>query len=131
MTGRGQARADSPSWLGLDVLAVVLFAAVGRRSHAEGVTVVGVRWVAWPFLVGLVLGWCLTRAWARPLALWPVAVASWLLSVAVGMGLRYWTGAGTALPFVVVATVVLGLLMLGWRPVVRRLLARSLVGSSS
>ncbi len=43
----------------LDVLAVVLFAAVGRRSHAEGLDVVGVLGTALPFLVGTAVGWVL------------------------------------------------------------------------
>ena len=39
----------------------------------------------------------------------------WVCAVAVGMLLRVATGAGTAFSFVVVATVVLGVFLLGWR----------------
>ena len=38
----------APGWLLLDLLAVVLFAAVGRRSHDESSAVLGVLVTAWP-----------------------------------------------------------------------------------
>jgi hypothetical protein len=38
--------------------------------------------------------------------------------VAIGMLLRALTGAGTALPFVIVATITLGAFLLGWRALV-------------
>ncbi|HET8617076.1 MAG TPA: DUF3054 domain-containing protein [Actinomycetales bacterium] len=103
----------------LDVVAVLVFATVGRRSHAEGVTVTGVLETAWPFLVGAAGGWVAARAWKRSSALVPVGVVVWLAAVAVGMLLRRLTGEGTAWPFVVVATLVLGAQMLGWRCVVQ------------
>lgn len=100
----------------VDVGLVLLFAAVGRRSHAESGAVVGVLRTAWPFLAGLVLGWVVALGWRRtaPLRVRD-AVPVWLLTVAGGMLLRTATGAGTALSFVVVATVVLGVFLLGWR----------------
>jgi hypothetical protein len=107
----------TPVWLVADVLAVVLFAAVGRRSHTEGLTAAGVLGTAWPFLTGVAVGWLLTRAWKRPTAVTPVGVGAWLAALLVGMLLRRVTGAGTAWPFVVVATVVLAALTLGWRVV--------------
>ncbi len=113
-----QARSDGgPPLLVLDVVAVLAFAAVGRRSHAEGLTVAGLLETAWPFLVGVVVGWVLSRAWRRPLALWPVATSVWVGVLVVGMALRRATGEGTAASFVVVATLVLGLLLFGWRVV--------------
>ncbi|MBU3751390.1 MAG: DUF3054 domain-containing protein, partial [Mycobacterium sp.] len=42
-----------------------------------------------------------------------------LSTVAIGIGLRAGTGAGTALSFVLVATVVTGVLLVGWRAIVR------------
>lgn len=109
-----------PVLLVLDVVAVLVFAAVGRRTHAEGVTVLGVLAVAGPFLVGLLVGWLVTRAWRRPAATWPVGAGVWLAAVVVGMLGRRLLGDGTAAAFVVVATLVLGLLLLGWRAVVQR-----------
>jgi hypothetical protein len=110
-----------------DVLAVLLFAAVGRRSHAEGLTAAGVLGTAWPFLTGVAVGWLLTRAWQRPTAVTPVGVGAWLAALLVGMLLRRVTGEGTAWPFVVVATVVLAALLLGWRFVVHLVRRRAQV----
>jgi peptidoglycan/LPS O-acetylase OafA/YrhL len=102
--------------LALDVLAVLLFAAVGRRTHAEGVSMAGIAGTAWPFLAGTVTGWGVARAWRRPSSP-ATGLTVWVAAVALGMLLRRLTGEGTAWPFVVVATVVLAALVLGWRAV--------------
>jgi hypothetical protein len=100
----------------VDVALVLVFAAIGRRSHAESGAVVGVLRTAWPFLAGLFLGWVVALGWRHtaPLRVRD-GVPVWVLTVAGGMLLRAATGAGTAFSFVVVATVVLGVLLLGWR----------------
>ncbi|MEI7915019.1 MAG: DUF3054 domain-containing protein [Mycobacteriaceae bacterium] len=99
----------------VDVALLCLFAATGRRSHAEGVTPAGIADTAWPFVAGAAVGWMLSRGWRRPTAVVPTGVTVWISTVAVGMLLRRVTGAGTAWSFVVVATVAAGLLILGWR----------------
>ncbi|GAA2602281.1 hypothetical protein GCM10010411_40120 [Actinomadura fulvescens] len=76
---------------------------------------------AWPFLVGLALGWGLTRAWRAPFGVVPVGVGVWAATVGVGMVLRAVSGQGTAFAFVVVATLFTGAVLLGWRVVARRL----------
>ena len=114
----------SPAWLLVDVLALLVFAAVGRRSHAEGLAVVGVLRTAWPFLVGAVVGWVASRAWRRPVAVWPSGVTTWVATVVVGMLLRALTGGGTPLDFVAAATVFVALFLLGWRLLVAALLGR-------
>jgi peptidoglycan/LPS O-acetylase OafA/YrhL len=106
-----------PVWLGIDVACVLVFCAVGRRSHDEGLNVAGIATTAWPFLSGTMLGWLLSRAWRRPSALYPTGVAVWLCTVIVGMLLRKVTSAGVAGSFIVVAATVTGLLLLGWRAV--------------
>ncbi|MFZ0835543.1 MAG: DUF3054 domain-containing protein [Mycobacterium sp.] len=98
-----------------DALGIVIFCAIGRRSHAEGVTVSGVTETAWPFLVGAALGWLLSRGWRCPLAIVPTGVAVWLGTVAVGMLLRKASSGGVALSFVIVASTVTAILLLGWR----------------
>ena len=98
-----------------DALCVLLFCAVGRRSHAEGVTVSGVAETAWPFLVGAAVGWLVSRGWRRPLAIAPTGVAVWVCTIAVGMLLRKANSGGVAVTFVVVASVVTAILFLGWR----------------
>jgi hypothetical protein len=104
-----------------DVVGVLLFCAVGRRSHEEGLTVSGVADTAWPFLVGTALGWLLSRAWRRPTAVAPTGLVVWLCTVAVGMLLRRATSAGTAVSFIVVATAATAVMLLGWRVVVAAL----------
>ncbi|MEU1971008.1 DUF3054 domain-containing protein [Microbacterium sp. NPDC019599] len=99
----------------LDVVLVVVFAVIGRASHDEDLTVAGAAQTAWPFLVGLVLGWLLTRAWRAPLAILPTGIGVWLLTVAAGMLLRGVTGQGVALAFVIVASIVLLVFLVGWR----------------
>ena len=104
-------------WLGIDVACVLVFCAVGRRSHDEGLNVAGIATTAWPFLSGTVLGWLLSRAWRRPSALYPTGVMVWLCTVIVAMLLRKVTSAGVAGSFIVVAATVTGLLLLGWRAI--------------
>src|ERR1700756_1752986 len=98
-----------------DVIGVLVFCAVGRRSHDEGLSVSGVATTAWPFLTGTVVGWLASRAWRRPTALVPTGVTVWLCTVAVGMVLRKASSAGVAASFVVVAASVTAVLLLGWR----------------
>jgi hypothetical protein len=98
-----------------DVVGVLLFCLVGRRSHAEGLTVAGLAETAWPFLVGTAVGWLLSRAWRRPSAVVPTGVVVWLCTVAIGMLLRKATSAGVALSFVIVATAATAVVLLGWR----------------
>jgi peptidoglycan/LPS O-acetylase OafA/YrhL len=101
----------------LDMASVLVFVAIGRSSHHNGVTVGGMVSTSWPFLVGAAVGWAALRVWRRPIELAPAGVAVWLACVAVGMVLRVVAGQGTALAFVMVALAFLGLMLLGWRGV--------------
>ena len=112
------------AWLALDVIGVLVFCAVGRRSHDEGISVTGVATTAWPFLSGTVVGWLASRGWRQPTALAPTGVVVWLSTVIVGMVLRKVTSAGVAASFVVVAASVTAVLLLGWRAVVGLTLRR-------
>lgn len=111
-------------WLGVDVGCVLVFCAAGRRSHDEGLNVAGVAATAWPFLAGTILGWLLSRGWRRPTAVAPTGVAVWVCTVAIGMLLRKLTSAGVAASFVVVASSVTALLLLGWRAALLAVLRR-------
>ncbi|GAA1060768.1 DUF3054 domain-containing protein [Agromyces bracchium] len=101
----------------VDVVLVIVFAGIGRASHGV-VDAAGVWETAWPFLVGLAVGWLVVRGWRHPLAVWPTGIVAWVSAVVVGMLLRLATGSGAALAFVVVATATLALFLLGWRAVV-------------
>jgi hypothetical protein len=117
----------------VDAVFVVAFAVVGRSSHAEGLDVAGILGTAWPFLVGLGVGWLAARAWRHPLAVWPTGLIVWVATLVVGMLLRLVTGQGTAVAFIVVAALTLAVLLLGWRAIAwaaTRIRARSRVGAA-
>lgn len=99
----------------LDLAVIIIFAALGRSTHSEGVDLPGVLGTAWPFIVAGLIGWLALRNWRRPLAIWPGGVGIWGCTWALGMLIRAITGGGTALPFVLVALGALGAGMLGWR----------------
>jgi hypothetical protein len=106
----------------VDVVAIVVFAILGRSSHAEANTLLGVLGTAWPFLVGAVVGHGLCRA-AGGLRDDPTGrragAVVWVGTVVVGMLLRVVSGDTAAWPFVLVASIVLAAFLLGWRTVVR------------
>lgn len=98
----------------LDVVLVAVFAATGRASHAEDV-LAGLWQTAWPFLAGLAVGWVATRAWRAPFAPVRTGLGIWAATVIGGILLRAASGQGTAIAFVIVATVVLLVFLVGWR----------------
>lgn len=104
-----------PRAAALDLLAVVAFAALGRRTHGEDLA--GTLLVAAPFAIGAAAGWAAARAWRAPLALRTGGIV-WLGAAGAGLALR---GAvfdrGLAPSFMVVAAVTLAVLIVGWRVV--------------
>lgn len=105
--------------VGLDVFVVVLFAALGLRTHDEESAFVAVLVTAAPFLGGLGFAWVVARAWRRPMSIL-TGLVLWPLTVLVGMILRRGLfDRGTATSFVVVATLFIGAFLVGWRAVWR------------
>lgn len=98
-----------------DAVVIMLFAAVGRGAHDRGDVVAGVLLTAWPFMAGAAAGWLVSRAWRHPLSVRRAGVVIWLCSLAGGMLLRALTGQTVVLPFVIVAFLSLGVLLLGYR----------------
>jgi len=98
-----------------DACCVLVFVVIGRASHGDGETLAGIASTAWPFLAGLACGEVAARAWLQPLALVPAGVGAWLGAVVVGQALRVLAGQGTALAFIVVSALFLGVFLLGWR----------------
>jgi hypothetical protein len=97
----------------IDAAAVAVFVVIGRASHREDQSAFIVTF--WPFLTGLVAGWIGARGWRRPLSISRTGVLVWIGTVLIGMLLRALSGQGVAVSFVVVAALVLGALLLGWR----------------
>ncbi|MBB2976795.1 general stress protein CsbA [Microbacterium endophyticum] len=111
----------------LDVVFVILFAAIGRASHDEGVLGAygsGLATTAWPFLVGLALGWVITRVWRHPAAPVRTGLGVWVTTVVVGMLLRATSDQGTAVAFIIVATITLFVFLVGWRALAHALRRR-------
>ena len=99
----------------LDPAAVVLFVAIGRDAHDGSPGLAGIGGTAAPFLIAVAAAWILTRAWRDP-ASSRTGAGVWAITVVAGMVLRRLAfGEGTAVAFVVVASVFLGVTMLGWR----------------
>jgi hypothetical protein len=110
-----------------DICCVLVFVVIGRANHHAGETLAGVASTAWPFLAGLAAGEVATRGWRRPFALVPTGVGVWAGTVVGGQLLRVISGQGTALAFIVVSVLFLGLFLLGWRLGARLLARRTFV----
>jgi hypothetical protein len=110
----------------VDVLAVVVFVAIGRRNHDEGTAISGVLSVAAPFLIALIASWVGLRTWNEPYTRRSWA-ATWAITVFVGLLLRRLVfDRGIATPFIIVATITLGVLL-----AVGRLLSQKLNAKTS
>ncbi|MBT2484935.1 MULTISPECIES: DUF3054 domain-containing protein [unclassified Microbacterium] len=102
----------------VDAVLVLIFAAIGRASHQEDPA--GFLLTAWPFLVALVLGHLVAALLpGRPRRPWSVSWGAvvWVVTVAGGMLVRVVSGDTAEVPFIIVATLVLGVFLVGWRAV--------------
>ncbi|MHC9595991.1 DUF3054 domain-containing protein [Corynebacterium diphtheriae] len=100
-------------YLAIDVLAVLIFAILARAAHG-GLEIAHILDTWWPFTIGTILGWIIQRE-KQPLTFTHGAVI-WVSTAATGLifwGLRH--GAIPHWSFVIVATVMSGILLLGWR----------------
>jgi hypothetical protein len=98
-------------WLLIDLLLVGVFAVIGRFSHYGSLTPGGWWTTAWPFLAGTLVAWGVLALLRRPPAAVTSGVVVWICALVGGMLLRQASGQGTATAFVVVATLVLGALL--------------------
>ncbi|PRA82049.1 DUF3054 domain-containing protein [Microbacterium sp. MYb66] len=102
----------------VDVVLVLIFAAIGRASHDENPA--GFLLTAWPFLVALLVGHLVAALLpGRPRRPWSVlwGAVVWIVTVAGGMLVRVLSGDTAEAPFIIVATLVLGVFLVGWRAV--------------
>ncbi|MEU6579737.1 DUF3054 domain-containing protein [Nocardia sp. NPDC046763] len=119
----------------VDVALVVVFCAIGRRSHDEAIGA-GLLRTVWPFGTGLLLGWVIALALAAGRegvsavrrfdgrAVWPTGVIVWLSTLVGGMLLRAASDQGLAVSFFLVAATFLALFLIGWRAAVQVLRSR-------
>jgi hypothetical protein len=109
----------------VDVVAVIVFVAIGRRNHDEGTTFLNVLGVAAPFLIALAGSWFALRTWREPFNR-ASFVATWVITVVAGLFLRKIVfDRGIATSFIIVATITLGVLIGLGRLVTRKLTAKT------
>lgn len=100
--------------IALDVALVLAFVTLSRLSHSQPMTPDGIAGTAWPFLVGLTIGWVVTRSWQSTLSFW-AAFGVFIGTFAVGIAFRHLTFTGAQPSFVAMAFSVLSVLLMGWR----------------
>jgi hypothetical protein len=107
---------------GGDAAALLLFAAIGRANHAEGLTLAGVAATAAPFLIGWFAAAPLLGGYGRAAqrggvgAAAAAAAKAWVVAAPAGLLVR--TLSKGYLPdsaFVIVTLVATGVLLVGWR----------------
>lgn len=101
----------------IDAVLVVIFAALGRASHAEGLDLEGLTRTAMPFLGAALLVWIFIVLTNRRFTPLREGLVVWAATVALGMLFRLMVGDGTDPAFVAVATGVLAAFLIGWRAI--------------
>jgi hypothetical protein len=103
--------------IALDLLVLIGFAAIGRRSHGEGSALRETLAVAWPFAAAWIAVAGTSRALVRIAPL--PAAASWLAAWPLALVLRALSGRGDAPSFALVALLVPLAGLTGWRAAAR------------
>lgn len=105
-----------------DAVAVLVFAILARLAHntdADPFTVGNVLNTYWPFLIGSLIGGAVMFTAGRDLRrVVPSGIVVWIVTVVVGLGI--WGIRNGAVPhwsFILVATVMSGIVLLGWRAI--------------
>ena len=109
-----------PFALAIDALAVVVFVVIGRRSHDEGSALGGIVAVSAPFLLALGVAWLAGGRLRLRRSAIDVRFGLYVWAVTVVLGLlarRFLLARSTAASFVVVASIVLAVFLVGWRAI--------------
>lgn len=109
-----------------DALAILAFAIFARMAHkSEPFTVVNILDTYWPFLIGVLIAWVYFRLRRMTGVSMASGVIVWACTVVSGLGI--WAANNGRTPhisFIIVATVMSGLLLLGWRLIARLVASR-------
>lgn len=109
----------------LDAVLIVVFSTFGRGAHSEGLGAAQVWGTAWPFLVGLVVGWLILLVARRAPGTVGSGVVVWISSLVVGMVIRgIGDGRVPHWSFIIVAAVVTAVFLIGWRAIRAAVLRR-------
>lgn len=105
-----------------DLIAIAAFALFARMAHqSDDMPFNFLGWLStlWPFVIGVVLAWgVLALAKLDGVRVAPGGVVAWIVTVVVGLAI--WGVRNGAFPhwsFILVASSVSALLMLGWRAI--------------
>ena len=99
----------------VDALLIVVFVFIGTRNHNTDEDAAGVLSTAAPFIIGLVCGWIASSGWKNPFVV-QTGIVAWVGTVVIGMLLRHYAwDRGTAIAFIIVATVFNAFTLVGWR----------------
>ncbi|MCU1638636.1 MAG: rane protein [Microbacteriaceae bacterium] len=101
------------AYFAIDLVAVLLFAIAERttRGLVEGVD------EAWPFFVGVLIGWLVARGWRSPRAVIWTGVIVWASTMTVGLVVRLIIGQSTDSRAGFITLLALGVFLLGWRAI--------------
>ncbi len=109
----------------VDAVLVVVFSTFGRGAHSEGLGAAQVWGTAWPFLVGLAVGWLILLATRRAPGAIGSGVLVWVATLVVGMVIRgIGDGRVPHWSFILVAGVVTAVFLIGWRAIRAAVLRR-------
>jgi len=102
-----------------DLAIIAAFVLIGRNEHNSGSQIIGYLTTVSPFLIATLVAWSLPHVRQSPGSV-PAGLTVWATVIILGMVLRRTIfGGGTAVPFVVVATVFNGAFFQAWRVVAR------------
>lgn len=103
-----------------DLVAIAVFALLARMAHQTDempFTFVGWLSTLWPFLLGVLVAWAVLAATKMDgVRVAPGGLVAWIVVVVVGLAI--WGVRNAAFPhwsFILVASLMSALLMLGWR----------------
>lgn len=99
----------------VDLVLVLVFATIGRASHAEGLTPNGILSTAWPFLTACLVAWAVMLIRRRDHLGLGAGLFTWFITWAGGLFFRVSSGDTAETPFIIVAGIVLLLFLVGWR----------------
>lgn len=103
-----------------DALCVLALVVIGTRNHDTDTGLGGVLFVGLPFWIALALSRAIPQTRIATLSN-AAATSTWITTVVIGMALRNLVfDRGTAVPFVIVASLFLFASMFGWRALARR-----------
>ncbi|MDV7999691.1 DUF3054 domain-containing protein [Rhodococcus sp. IEGM 1408] len=109
----------------LDAVLVAVFATFGRGAHSEGLGVAEVWGTAWPFLIGLAVGWVALLVLRRDPATIRSGALVWLVTLVGGMVIRgLGDGRVPHWSFIMVAAIAIAVFLIGWRAVAAALARR-------